>query len=203
MKKAIFTMAIVLLAVAAQAQIKVHDDNWVSIGCLNGDFGVQVTPIGYTYFRTQDNANYGWANQSIANNDTQRHWIVKNIQHGKSNTMFYVSGDGQIHSTSTYITVITNTSKDADPINGQEALNAILRLNGYYFEADSQITPEDIENSEYVSEEAINGMIADLDKKNIELSETIRLGRHRRLRVQYGKRHQHHQGLRDQPHRQR
>ena len=44
MKKTLFTLAIVLLAVAAQAQIKVHDNGHVSLGCLTHAFGVQVQP---------------------------------------------------------------------------------------------------------------------------------------------------------------
>ena len=61
MKKSLITLAIVLLAMAGRAQIKVHDDNWVSIGCLNGSFGLQVTPSGYTYSRTQISDSYSWA----------------------------------------------------------------------------------------------------------------------------------------------
>ena len=56
MKRSFFTLAIVLLAVAAQAQIKVHDDGHVSIGSLTHSYGVQVHPNGYTSFRTQSDA---------------------------------------------------------------------------------------------------------------------------------------------------
>lgn len=161
-----------LFVMAAQAQIKVHDDNWVSIGCLNGDFGLQVTPIGYTYFRTQDSTDYSWAVLSMANNSAQKHWIVQNLynpQH-KHDFMFYVSGDGYVHSKATYITAIQGGTRDMEPINSREALNNILRIIGFYYETDSQVTPESIEGSEYVSEEAVSGMIADLEKKSIGLS---------------------------------
>lgn len=172
MKKNFFILAIMLFAVVAQAQIKIHDDNWVSIGCLNGDFGLQVTPIGYTYFRTQDSIDYSWAVLSMANIDTQKHWIVQNLykpQH-KDDFTFYVSGDGKVHSKANYITEIQGSTRDMEPINSREALNSILGINGYYYETDSQITPESIESSEYVSEEAVSGMIADLEKKSIGLS---------------------------------
>lgn len=34
------------------AQLKIFDDNWISIGSLyKGGFGIQVTPNGYTYFQ--------------------------------------------------------------------------------------------------------------------------------------------------------
>ena len=44
MKKALITLAIVLLAVAAQAQIKMHSDSHVSIGTLSSswDIGTQL-----------------------------------------------------------------------------------------------------------------------------------------------------------------
>lgn len=173
MKKALFTFAVLLFAVAAQAQIKVHDNNWVSIGCLNGNHGLQVTPGGFTYFRTNDNNNYSWANLSMSNNITQRHWIVQNqydVNHS-GNQLFYVSGNGYVHSTANYITQINVPSKGSiEPINGNEALSTILGINGYYYDIDPQITPEDIESSEYVYEEAVIGMIADLDKKSVGLS---------------------------------
>ncbi|MCR5660362.1 MAG: hypothetical protein K6G25_13690 [Bacteroidales bacterium] len=172
MKKAFMTLTIILFAVAAQAQIKVHDDNWVSIGCLNGDFGLQVTPIGYTYYRTQDSADYSWAVLSMANIDTQKHWIVQNIYKPeyKNDFTFYVSGNGNVHSKATYITAIQENNRDREPINSREALNNILGINGFYYETDSQVTPESIEGSEYVCEEAVSGMIADLEKKSIGLS---------------------------------
>lgn len=174
MKKALFTLAIVLLTLGAQAQIKVHDNNWVSIGCLNGNFGLQVTPSNYTYFRTQINDNYSWANLSMANNSTQKHWIVENQYDPKhlGTHQFFVTGDGHVHSTATYITEIRGISskEDGTPINSRDALNAILGTNGYYYETPPQITPEEIENNEYVNEAAVNGMIADLEKKSIGLS---------------------------------
>ena len=85
---------------------------------------------------------------------------------------FFVTGDGHVHSTATYITEIRGISskEDGTPINGRDALNAILGTNGYYYETPPLITPEEIENNEYVNEAAINGMIADLEKKSIGLS---------------------------------
>lgn len=174
MKKALITIAILLLALMGQAQIKVHDNGHVSLGCLTQAFGVQVLPSGYTYFRTQINDDYSWANLSMANKSTQKHWIVENQYNPKQKgkKQFYVLGDGQVHSTATYITEIQSGSskEDGTPINGTEALNAILSTNGYYYEIDAQITPEEIENNENVDVEAVGGMIADLQKKTIGLS---------------------------------
>lgn len=44
MKKSLLTLAIVLLAVAAQAQIKVHSNGQVSLGTLTTNYGVQIHP---------------------------------------------------------------------------------------------------------------------------------------------------------------
>lgn len=92
MKKVLITIAILLLALMGQAQIKVHDNGHVSLGCLTQAFGVQVLPSGYTYFRTQINDDYSWANLSMANKSTQKHWIVENQYNPKQKgkKQFYV-----------------------------------------------------------------------------------------------------------------
>lgn len=177
MKKTLFTLAIVLISIAAQAQIKVYDDNWVSIGCLNHQYGIQVTPIGYTYFRAQDSINYSWATLSIANSFHQKHWIVENqyILDSLGKHMFYVLGNGHVYSKGCYIIPKykdkrTQKRDELEPIDSRLALTTILGINGYYFEEDSQITPEDIESNEYIDEEAVEGMLSDLGKREIGLS---------------------------------
>lgn len=175
MKKLLLTSAIVLLAVAAQAQFKVHDDNSVSIGCLNHNFGVQVNSIGYAYFRTQSNLNYGWANLSVANADHQKHWIVKNMF---DNTcpyehLFYVFGDGTACSTHHY--TIKGCESDHSrgtviPINGEQALSTIMKINGFYYEGHPFITQEELENNEFIDSEAVEGILADQDKYSVSLS---------------------------------
>lgn len=175
MKKALFTFAIVLLAVVAQAQIKVHDDNWVSIGCLTDDFGLQVTPIGYTYFRTQGNTDYSWATLSKANRFHQKHWIVENQYDSIGQHMFFVYGNGHVYSDGFYVFQHGTgkpTKYDTEPIDSRLALSTILGINGYYFEEDPYLTPEDIESNEYVNENAVEGMLSDLGKKGVGLSGT-------------------------------
>lgn len=171
MKKALFTIAIIMVAMAAQAQIKVHDNNWVSIGCLNHQFGIQVTPTGYTYFRTQDSTNYSWATLSMANSFHQKHWIVENHYDIIGQHMFYVLGNGHVYSTG-YYNISNNKAQryDAEPIDSRMALATVLGIKGYYYEEDPHITLEDIENNEYINEEAVEGMMLDLGKKGIGLS---------------------------------
>lgn len=178
MKKALMTLAIVLLAVAAQAQIKVHDDGQVSLGSLNKTYGVQVGPNGYTYFRTQNYANYGWANLSMANAWGQQHWIVENHFNNSTNCykkhMFYVFGNGNVYATD-YLSLDYSSNclygnRDNSRIGSEEALSVILNLEGYYYNAEPMVTPEEIENNENIDVEAMEGMIGDLEKRNVGLS---------------------------------
>ena len=97
MKKALFTFAMVLVTLAAQAQIKVHDNGHVSLGCLTQAFGVQVQPSGYTYFHTQSDAEWGWATLSYANNNKQKHWIVANPSLAPNDHPFFVTGNGWVY----------------------------------------------------------------------------------------------------------
>ena len=94
MKKTLFTLAIVLFALAAQAQIKLHDNGHVSLGSLTQSYGVQIQPNGYTYFRTQSDAEWGWATLSYANNNKQKHWIVSNSSLAPNGHPLFVTGTG-------------------------------------------------------------------------------------------------------------
>jgi hypothetical protein len=174
MKKALFTLAILLLAVTAKAQIKIHEDNWVSIGCLNGNFGLQVVPGGFTYLRTEHNNSFGWAILSKANNATQKHWIVENLYNDSiqclKQQMFYVQGNGIVHCTGLVCTNTSSCMNNYSPIDKEEALSKVIGINGYYFDEDDLYTPEELENNEYVSEEAVEGMINDLEKSKVALS---------------------------------
>jgi hypothetical protein len=98
MKKVLLTLAIILFAVAAQAQIKLFDDGHVSLGCLTHAYGVQVQPNGYTYFRTQSNAEWSWGTLSYANDSLQKHWIVANLDDPNPGThTFFVTGNGYVY----------------------------------------------------------------------------------------------------------
>lgn len=79
MKKSLLTLAIVLLAVAAQAQIKVHSNGQVSLGTLTTNYGVQIHPLDYTSFRTQNSDNWSWVELSSSEVPKQKHWIVNDF----------------------------------------------------------------------------------------------------------------------------
>lgn len=164
-----------LITLATQAQIKVLDNGHVSLGSLTNNYGVQVGPNGYTFFRTQNNMPYGWGNLSIANNFHQKHWIIENqyLPDSLGLHMFFVYGNGHVYSKGYYIITSLNgktNREEIEPIDGRLALSTILGINGYYYKEDQQLTTEDIENNEYVSADAVEGMILDLEKRHIGLS---------------------------------
>lgn len=180
MKKSLFTMAIVLMAIAAQAQFKVHSNNMVSIGGNNGDYGLQVTPNGYSYFRTQNFLDYSYATLSMANINHQKHWIVLNMYHTApacyQKSMFYVLGNGCTFSKHYYTITSSELSDDclyaqsSKSVDGEDALSTILNLNAHYYEEEQSITAEEIENNENIDREAVEGMIGDLEKRIVALS---------------------------------
>lgn len=155
----------------ATAQIKIYDDNSVSLGCLNKNYGLQVTQTGYTYLRTQSSLPYVWANLSMANLGTQKHWIVEK-QYGTTDLgehLFYVQGDGTVYYSDNYQIQSNPNDKSRELVDGDLALSTILGLNACYFEEDPSTTPEEIENSEFVEKDAVEGMIAELGKKSVSL----------------------------------
>ena len=122
MKKALFTFAIVLFAVAAQAQIKVHDNGQVSLGCLTQAFGVQVQPSGYTYFRTQSDAEWGWATLSYANNNLQKHWIVSNSSLAPNDHPFFVTGNGWVYKSGSWRRADVNLQSETSELTNASAV---------------------------------------------------------------------------------
>lgn len=130
-------------------------------------------PIALFIFELKNNTAYSVAVLSKANNFHQKHWVVENqyLTDSLGKDMFYVLGNGHIYSKGCYI-IPANASKrtNAEPIDSRIALATIQGINGFYYSEEPQLTPEDIESNEYVSEEAIEGMISDLDKRRIGLS---------------------------------
>lgn len=102
MKKLLFTLAIVLLAVAAQAQIKIHSDGRVSLGTLSNTYGVQVYPADYTSFRSPHTDDGSFVEISLSNVTYQKHWVVKNLNATSHSHTFYVYTNGDVHSRGSY-----------------------------------------------------------------------------------------------------
>lgn len=179
MKKALFTLAIALLTIAAQAQFKIHDDGWVSVGSLTKTYGVQVQPNCYTSFRVLNSVAYGWGTNSISDLNTMKHWIVTNRDNASNlygQHVFYVSGNGTVwaYNCLSYGPNPTIVRAGLDLIDKEDALASILQLQGcYYDNEDNTTTPEEIVESEYIQEEAKDAMIRDLGKRNIGLDVSL------------------------------
>ena len=178
MKKSLLTIAIMLLTVAAQAQIKVHDDGQISLASLTKNYGLQVCQNGYTYLRTQYNTDYSWANMTMGNAAHQMHWIVQNKYSTEEDCrdlfMFFVRSNGHVYSTGSYAlnrpSDCINGSNSKRSVGSEEALSVILGITADYYDEDDTTTPEEIENNEYINAEAVEGMINDLGKHTVGLS---------------------------------
>lgn len=187
MKKALLIMSLVLLAVAAQAQIKMHSNGrltfqtvansttqGVSIGPApnwNVDINGPVFMKKCGYFMNPATPPFTWMSACVTSNATAKCWIVS--YPGWNGNTFYVLGDGTVYSSQsrTISRLDTEDSRgvDTDPIDGDEAISILSSLNGYYVAPQNQETP-DFENNENVSPEAVEAMVADLTKRTAELS---------------------------------
>lgn len=182
MKKALFTFAMVLLAVATQAQIKMHSNGRITFQTLSNTTsqGISIGPApncitdfnGSVHFNKSGsflyNAGaYTWMNCAIASNDYSAVWVVSP---NWSVVNFVVYGNGNAYATNHYTFSNNDSSaKGAEVIDGEAALSIVSGLKGYYFEPEEQEIP-DLENNEHVVPEAIEAMYADFGKRTVGLS---------------------------------
>ena len=182
MKKTLITLAIVLLAVVAQAQIKMHSNGRITFQSLvnSNDYGITMEPApswstsfnGSVHFK--DDAifrkivnNYEWMDCALVNTDKALTWVVTPDW---SSATFYVRGDGIAYATNHY-TIQNNSghSKGSESIDGEEALSIVTGLNGYYYDPEEQEIPV-LEGNENVDPEAVEAMYADFGKRTAGLS---------------------------------
>ena len=183
MKKALLTLAIVLLAVAAPAQIKMHKNGYITFQTLSTATtqGVSIGPApdwtvnfnGNVYFKQcgvfiKEASNYDWMNCAKPSNYHVKSWVVA---YPEWNThTFYVYGNGNVYSTRQYtIGSRISESKGYEAIDGKEALTVIAGIKGYYYKAEEQDT-SGLENAEFVDPEAVEAMLADTEKRTAGLS---------------------------------
>lgn len=206
MKKSLLTLAIVLLAVATQAQIKMHSDGRITFQTLinSTDYGISIDPApswttnfnGAVHFKQgaafRKNVNaYGWMNCAITNLGTALTWVVSPDW---DSTTFYVRGDGNVYAPHYYtLPNPYNNNRGLELINGEEALSIVTGLNGYYYDPEEQEIP-DLENNENVVPEAVEAMYADYGKRTAALSgsnleevfpEAVRTDQKNRLCIDY------------------
>ena len=186
MKKSLLTLAIVLLAVAAQAQIKMHSNGRITFQTVANSTGQGVVfgPApnwdvdfnGDTYFHknvifNNNSGAYSWMSCAIVNHQYSVCWVVS----PNWNTFnFFVYGNGDAYSKHYYN--ITGQSLNGgsknngqEPIEGGDALAILSGLNGYYYAPEEQEIPV-LENNEHVAPEAIEAMYADFEKRSVGLS---------------------------------
>lgn len=199
MKKSLLTLAIVLLAVAAQAQIKIHSDGRVSLGTLSNNYGVQVYPADYTSFRSPHTDVGSWVEISLSDVTYQKHWIVKNLNATSNSHTFYVYTNGDVHSRGSYRMAdpslmssdcnVTNAGAVLDSITGiwyyptdeSEAQQTSERHVGISAEQVKRVLPEAVTSDEegllYLDYEALTVFLVEAVKEQrqeiIELRKTL------------------------------
>lgn len=132
MKRTLFTLSIVLLAVAAQAQIKMHSDSHVSLGTLSGswDIGTQLYPSGRVFFNTCDTTRWHWVTVATPGCRTGKCWIVT-APGNKHKHNFFVTGSGYVFQRGRY-----TASDNSNQMNPNEITNpgAVLeRVTGVWY----------------------------------------------------------------------
>ena len=128
--RTILTLSILFATICANAQIKVHSDNHISIGSLNKDFGVQINPSGYTYFASRLNNDYTWVTLANANNNTTKCWIVNRNDMNKPHR-FYVNGFGTVYRYGE--ATLSDSSLQNWNGNIEHANDVINQINGFYY----------------------------------------------------------------------
>lgn len=174
MKKVLLTLAIVLLAMAAQAQntsFKVHSDGQISLQSATTSYGIQILSSGVASFEPNILLAYGQTSVTKARTLLAKAWDVKLVNIAiPSSSSFYVLGNGNVFAYGSYLTYsppANNDAKGFDSIEG--ASDIVSRMKGYYqdnHEYDG-ITPEDFENNENILPEALDGLLKDLDKEKV------------------------------------
>lgn len=184
MKKSLLTLAIVLLAVAAQAQIKMHSNGRITFqtSANTTEAGVTIDAYpsyltnfnGETYFKktayfTMVTNGYQGMNMTYTTNPYASAWVV--AYPNWTTLTFYVRATGDAYAKHHY--TIMNGLNDmrsvGEPITGQESLEIISGLKGYY-QAPEEMEIPDLENDENVVPEAVEAMYADLEKRSVGLS---------------------------------
>ena len=184
MKKIILIAIFATMAFAAQAQIKMHNSGQISFltTSTNTTLGIQFMPNANAnfngscffkktaYFTAGNNAG-GWVNISCPANSLAQCWMVSSPTF--NDYKFWVYGNGQVYSTRQLTISDSEQAKDAPlPIRGDEAVSLIGNINAYYFEEQSDLKIEDLEGNEYINESAIEGMMADVEKRHAAFSAT-------------------------------
>lgn len=187
MKKTLITFAFMVFATMAQAQFKMHSNGRITFQTLtntttqgisfgpapdwNVDFNGCVYMKKCAYFMNPSNVSYDWMSACKTSNSTASCWLI--AYPNWANVTYYVEANGTVNSVQSRIISRLDDDgakgTDTERINGDEALDILSELNGYYVAPMEQDPPE-LENNEFVVPEAVEAMYADLTKRTAELS---------------------------------
>lgn len=169
MKKSIITLALVLLAVAAQAQtaFKIHNTGQISLQSSTTSYGIQIPSNGVVSFEPNITTAYHITSQTKARSAQVKAWVVApygNYGLPVSHT-FYVLGNGNVYSYGSYLTINVPRSKGKSSHPIEEASGLVSLMKGYYLDTNEfeGISPEDITENENVKPEAVEGLLHDME----------------------------------------
>ncbi len=115
--------------IVTEAQIKIFEDNFISIGSLQKyGHGIQLPPEGYAIFNPSIFGDYAWMNISNSTGALAKNWIVNWDDDHK----FFVLGNGLIYTTrGMQVGSDTSLKKDIDIIS--DPIKKVLKLQGVVF----------------------------------------------------------------------
>ncbi len=139
MKKALFTFAIVLLSVAAQAQMKIQNDGQISLGTLSGSWnvGTQIYPSGCVHFNHPSTEDWKWVTIASPNAMKGKCWIVS-YPSDKYDHRFFVTGDGYVYKRGSWRASDSSIQSESSKVTDAGAV--LDSITGIWY------TPDDEEN---------------------------------------------------------
>ena len=173
MKKSIITMALMLLAVAAQAQtaFKIHNNGQISFQSSTTTNGMQISPLGALSVEPNIATAYESITLAKARHLLVKSWTVKldgNVAI-PSPYSFYVLGNGNVFAYGNYLTFSPNNNEEKGhyPIEG--ASDLVSEMKGYYLDSNEfeGVTPEELEGNENILPEALEGLLKDLEIERV------------------------------------
>ena len=176
-KKTLLTLSIALFAMTAHAQtaLKVHSSGQLSLQSATTSYGIQIPANGVMSIEPNITSAYQTTAQTKAFHPLSRSWMLNMIPSNPnlmpSGTVFYVYGNGNAYAYNYYVIGSSShgsggggETKNLSPITG--ATELALGMKGYYMKSNEfeGITPDEIENSEEVSPEALAGILNDIER---------------------------------------
>lgn len=169
MKKSIFTFAIMLLAVATQAQtaFKIHSNGQISLQSGTVFYGIQIPTTGVICFEPNITSSYGKTARTEVRNTLAKAWSVSNNYIATSgNDVFYVLGNGNVYSYGQYTLTPSTPGGGRGYYSIVNASELISGMKGYYMDSYDfeSVTPEQLESSGNILPESLEGILEDFEK---------------------------------------